>query len=77
MNALIISVLLMVLMLTGMPISLSLGLTVLTFLLTMTEVPIESVALKIFTGFETFETMATPVFILRAISPPMGVLRAG
>jgi hypothetical protein len=31
--------LLLVLMLTGMPISISLGLTVLTFLFTMTEVP--------------------------------------
>ena len=33
-------------MLTGMPISISLGLTVPAFLFTMTEVPIESVALK-------------------------------
>jgi C4-dicarboxylate transporter DctM subunit len=64
MNAMIIFVLLLALMLTGMPISISLGLTVLTFLFTMTEVPIESVALKLFTGIEKFEIMAIPFFIL-------------
>jgi len=64
MNATIIFVLLIVLMLTGMPISISLGLTVLTFLFTLTQVPIESVALKLFTGIEKFEIMAIPFFIL-------------
>src|SRR5512145_3528068 len=64
MSAAIIFVLLLVLMLSGMPISISLGLTVLTFLFTMTEVPIESVALKLFTGIEKFEIMAIPFFIL-------------
>jgi len=64
MNAAIIFVLLFALMLTGMPISISLGLTVLTFLFTMTDVPIESVALKLFTGIEKFEIMAIPFFIL-------------
>jgi C4-dicarboxylate transporter DctM subunit len=64
MNAAIIFVLLLVLMLTGMPISISLGLTVLTFLFTMTSVPIESVAMKLFTGIEKFEIMAIPFFIL-------------
>ncbi|KQV60826.1 C4-dicarboxylate ABC transporter permease [Pelomonas sp. Root1217] len=64
MNAAIIFVLLIVLMLTGMPISISLGLTVLTFLFTMTDVPIQSVALKLFTGIEKFEIMAIPFFIL-------------
>ena len=64
MNSLIIFVLLLVLMLTGMPISISLGLTVLTFLFTMTSVPIESVAMKLFTGIEKFEIMAIPFFIL-------------
>jgi C4-dicarboxylate transporter DctM subunit len=63
-NTAIIFVLLLVLMLTGMPISISLGLTVLTFLFTMTQVPIESVALKLFTGIEKFEIMAIPFFIL-------------
>jgi len=63
-NAWIIFALLFGLMLTGMPISISLGLTVLTYLFTMTTVPIESVALKLFTGIEKFEIMAIPFFIL-------------
>ena len=64
MNTLIIFSLLLVLMLTGMPISISLGLTVLTFLFAMTDVPIQSVAMKLFTGIEKFEIMAIPFFIL-------------
>jgi C4-dicarboxylate transporter DctM subunit len=52
------------LMLVGTPISIALGLTVLTFVFTMTHVPIESVALKLFTGIERFEIMAIPFFIL-------------
>jgi len=64
MNALVIFGLLAVLMLTGMPISISLGLTVLSFLFMMTQVPLESVALKLFTGIEKFEIMAIPFFIL-------------
>ena len=64
MTALIIFSLLLGLMLTGMPVSIALGLTVLTFLFTMTSVPIESVALKLFTGIEKFEIMAIPFFIL-------------
>jgi C4-dicarboxylate transporter, DctM subunit len=64
MNPAIIFFLLAVLMITGMPISISLGLTVLTFLFAFTTVPIESVALKLFTGIEKFEIMAIPFFIL-------------
>ncbi len=64
MSALIIFGILLTLMLTGMPISISLGLTVLTFLFTMTQVPLEAVALKLFTGIEKFEIMAIPFFIL-------------
>ena len=64
MTALIIFALLMLLMLTGMPVSIALGLTVMTFLFTMTNVPVESVALKLFTGIEKFEIMAIPFFIL-------------
>jgi C4-dicarboxylate transporter, DctM subunit len=64
MNALIIFSLLIALMLTGMPISIALGLTVLTFLFVLTSVPIEAVALKLFTGIESFEIMAIPFFIL-------------
>jgi C4-dicarboxylate transporter, DctM subunit len=64
MNAALIFALLIMLMLTGMPVSISLGLTVLTYLFTMTSVPIESVALKLFTGIENFSIMAIPFFIL-------------
>jgi C4-dicarboxylate transporter, DctM subunit len=64
MSAALIFGLLFALMLTGMPISISLGLTVLTFLFTMTEVPIESVGLKLFSGLDNFGIMAIPFFIL-------------
>jgi C4-dicarboxylate transporter, DctM subunit len=64
MTAAIIFGLLIALMLTGMPISIALGLTVLTFLFTMTQVPIESVGLKLFTGLDNFQIMAIPFFIL-------------
>jgi C4-dicarboxylate transporter DctM subunit len=64
MSAVIIFLLLAILMLTGMPVSISLGLTVLIFLFGFTEVPLESVALKLFTGIEKFEIMAIPFFIL-------------
>jgi C4-dicarboxylate transporter DctM subunit len=64
MNAGIIFILLFGLMLTGMPISISLGLTVLTFLFFMTDIPVAAVALKLFTGIEKFEIMAIPFFIL-------------
>ncbi len=64
MSTIIIISLLIALMISGMPISIALGLTVLTFLYTFTQVPIESVALKLFTGIEKFEIMAIPFFIL-------------
>lgn len=60
----IIFALLGVLLLTGMPVSIALGLTVMTFLFTMTNVPMDSIALKLFTGIEKFEIMAIPFFIL-------------
>lgn len=60
----IVFALLIGLMLTGMPISISLGLTVLTFLFFMSNVPVETVAMKLFTGIEKFEIMAIPFFIL-------------
>ncbi len=63
-RALILFALLLSLMFTGMPVSIALGLTVLTFMFTLTEVPTESVALKLFTGLESFEIMAIPFFIL-------------
>ena len=64
MNTAIIFGLLIALMLTGMPISIALGLTVLSFVFLMTNVPIEAVSLKLFTGIENFEIMAIPFFIL-------------
>ncbi|HEY2424974.1 MAG TPA: TRAP transporter large permease subunit, partial [Pseudolabrys sp.] len=64
MRVVIVFVLLFALMLTGMPVSIALGLTVLTFLFTLTDVRTESVALKLFTGLESFEIMAVPFFIL-------------
>ena len=64
MSAYIIFGLLIVLMLTGMPISIALGLTVLGFLFGLSDIPIETVALKLFTGIEKFEIMAIPFFIL-------------
>src|SRR5205814_1419529 len=64
MTSLFIFGLLIALMLTGMPISIALGMTVLTFIYTMTNVPTESVALKLFTGIDNFEIMAIPFFLL-------------
>src|SRR5665811_110939 len=64
MSSVIIFGLLIALMLTGMPISIALGMTVLSFIYTMTNVPTESVALKLFTGIDNFEIMAIPFFIL-------------
>jgi len=64
MNGIILFGLLVALMLTGMPVSIALGLTVLTFIFGFTEVPAQSVALKLFTGLENFEIMAIPFFIL-------------
>ncbi len=64
MTAAIIFALLIVLLLTGMPVSIALGLTVLTFLFAMTDVPLDAVALKLFTGIENFEIMCVPFFIL-------------
>src|SRR5260370_19724657 len=46
--------LLIALMLTGIPVSIALGLTVMTFLFTLTTVPIEAVSMKLFNGIESF-----------------------
>ena len=64
MRVVIVFALLLSLMVTGMPVSIALGLTVLTFMFTLTVVRTESVALKLFTGIESFEIMAIPFFIL-------------
>jgi C4-dicarboxylate transporter, DctM subunit len=63
-RAITIFALLIALMLTGIPVSIALGLTVMTFLFTLTTVPIEAVSMKLFTGIESFEIMAIPFFIL-------------
>ncbi|MDQ0503369.1 TRAP transporter large permease [Xanthobacter agilis] len=64
MSAAIIFGLFLALMLTGMPISIALGMTVLTFVYTLTTIPVDIVAQKLFTGIEKFEIMAIPFFIL-------------
>ena len=64
MNGWIIFILLILFMLTGMPISIALGLTVLSFLFTMTSIPIELVSQRLFTGLDSFSIMAIPFFIL-------------
>lgn len=64
MTALFIFAVLTLLLITSMPVSIALGLTVFTFLFTMTSIPMDSIALKLFTGIEKFEIMAIPFFIL-------------
>ena len=64
MSALIIFSLLVVLMLTGMPISIALGLTVMSFFFFLSDVPMASVGLKLFEGLNSFPIMAIPFFIL-------------
>jgi len=53
-----------VLMLTGMPISIALGLTVMSFFFFLSDVPMASVGLKLFEGLNSFPIMAIPFFIL-------------
>ncbi|MDO5604885.1 MAG: TRAP transporter large permease subunit [Paracoccus sp. (in: a-proteobacteria)] len=64
MTALIIFLILAALLITGMPVSIALGLTVFSFLFAFTNIPMDSIALKLFTGIEKFEIMAIPFFIL-------------
>ena len=64
MTAVIIFLILALLLVTGMPVSIALGLTVFVFLVGFTNVPMDSIALKLFTGIEKFEIMAIPFFIL-------------
>jgi len=72
----IIFLLLVSLLLTGMPVSIALGLTVLIFIFTLTDVPVDAVALKLFTGIERFEIIAIPFFILAGgVLTPGGVAR--
>ena len=64
MIAAVIFGLLVLLLLTGMPVSIALGLTVLFVLFALTDVPLDAAALKLFTGIESFEIMCVPFFIL-------------
>ncbi|WP_020085132.1 TRAP transporter large permease [Hyphomicrobium zavarzinii] len=64
MTAAFIFLALIALLLVGMPVSIALGLTVLTVLFVVTDVPLDAVALKLFTGIESFELMCVPFFIL-------------
>ncbi|MGN6525293.1 MAG: TRAP transporter large permease [Burkholderiaceae bacterium] len=64
MSALIIFSLLIVLMLTGMPVSIALGLTVMGFFFFLSDVPMASVGMKLFEGLNSFPIMAIPFFIL-------------
>ena len=57
----IVFALLLALMLTGMPISIALGLTVLSFMFTLTDVRTESVALKLFHGHRKLRDHGDPV----------------
>src|SRR3984893_3999806 len=63
-RALLLFALLIALMATGMPISISLGLSVLTYLFVLSSVDPKMVGLKLFTSLDRFEIMAIPFFIL-------------
>src|ERR1700742_1344317 len=56
--------LLLALMASGMPISIALGLSVLTYLFILSNVDPKMVGLKLFTSIDRFEIMAIPFFIL-------------
>jgi C4-dicarboxylate transporter DctM subunit len=56
--------LLLALMATGMPISIALGLSVLTYMFILSDVDPKMIGLKLFTSIDRFEIMAIPFFIL-------------
>jgi C4-dicarboxylate transporter DctM subunit len=56
--------LLLALMASGMPVSIALGLSVLTYLFILSDVDPKMVGLKLFTSIDRFEIMAIPFFIL-------------
>jgi C4-dicarboxylate transporter DctM subunit len=56
--------LLLALMASGIPISIALGLSVLTYLFILSSVDPKMVGLKLFTSIDRFEIMAIPFFIL-------------
>ena len=63
-RAALLFALLLALMATGMPISIALGLSVLTYLFILSSVDPKMVGLKLFTSSDRFEIMAIPFFIL-------------
>jgi C4-dicarboxylate transporter, DctM subunit len=63
-RAILLFALLLALMATGMPISIALGLSVLTYLFILSDVDPKMVGLKLFTSIDKFEIMAIPFFIL-------------
>ena len=63
-RAVLLFALLLALMATGMPISIALGLSVLTYLFILSSVDPKMVGLKLFTSIDRFEIMAIPFFIL-------------
>ncbi|HZP93483.1 MAG TPA: TRAP transporter large permease subunit [Burkholderiales bacterium] len=67
MTAILIVAILILLLLTGTPISIALGMTVLTFLVLFSSFSLETVDVvsqRLFTGLESFSIMAVPFFIL-------------
>jgi C4-dicarboxylate transporter, DctM subunit len=64
MRAALLFAMLLALMATGMPISIALGLSVLTYLFILSSVDPKMVGLKLFTSIDRFEIMAIPFFIL-------------
>src|SRR3974377_2249489 len=63
-RAALLFALLLALMASGMPISIALGLSVLTYLFLLSSVYPQMVGLKLFTSIDRFEIMAIPFFIL-------------
>ncbi len=63
-RAVLLFAMLLALMATGMPISIALGLSVLTYLFILSNVDPKMVGLKLFTSIDRFEIMAIPFFIL-------------
>jgi C4-dicarboxylate transporter DctM subunit len=66
-TGLIIFALLFLLLFTGTPISIALGMTVLVFLFTLSNLPVEIITQKLFTGLDNFAVMAVPFFILSGV----------
>ena len=64
MRATLLFALLLALVASGMPISIALGLSVLTYLFILSNVDPKMIGLKLFTSIDRFEIMAIPFFIL-------------